>query len=52
MDYCQRGRIYVALTYASLRPEEPNVHLLYVLYAGVFWRGEAQHIRVYRASSF
>jgi hypothetical protein len=29
------------------RPEERfRVHLLYVLYACVFWRGEAEHLRI------
>jgi hypothetical protein len=40
--YCQRWIIHVALKNASSQPEERNhLHLLYALYACVFWRGEA-----------
>jgi hypothetical protein len=36
-----------------LPPEErSNVHLLYLLYACVFWRGEAEHLKISSSLKF
>jgi hypothetical protein len=40
--YCQILSPYVCCQYVGFHPEErAALHLLYVLYACVFWRGEA-----------
>jgi hypothetical protein len=43
--HCQTGALRVSFFSATLRPEERHeLHLLYVLYACVLWRGEAEHL--------
>jgi hypothetical protein len=44
--YCQIIRPGVPCRYVDFPPEERAVlHLLYMLYACVFWRGEAELLR-------
>jgi hypothetical protein len=50
-NYCQVRFKRVAFKNANSQPEERhNMHLLYVLSAGVFWRGEAELLKI--SSSF
>ena len=45
LDHCQVLTSHVCLVYVHFRPEErAALHLLYVLYACVFWRVEAGYL--------